>query len=130
MAYFVIMMRAPAVKQATPDMNKKQSDISQRNSKTLPQVLPGPIEAPAAKPEHFAGEGFRVTLFNDDFHSIDEVVGQILKALKCELDMAVDIMLRAHTRGSATVIIADQATADGVASTLREILLVVSVERV
>ncbi len=111
-------------------MYKKQSDISHRNSNILPQVLPAPVGAPADDPEHFAGEGFRVTLFNDDFHSIDEVVGQILKALKCELDMAVDIMLRAHTRGSATVVIADQSTADDVASVLREILLVVSVERV
>lgn len=111
-------------------MYKKQFDISERNSKMLPQVMPAPAEAPVFDPEHFAGEGFRVTLFNDDFHSIDEVVGQILKALECELDMAVDIMLRAHTRGSATVVIADQTTADGVASVLREILLVVSVERV
>lgn len=111
-------------------MYKKQFHISELNLKTLPAVLPAPAEAPFSEPEHFAGEGFRVTLYNDDFHSIDEVVGQILKALSCELDMAVDIMLRAHTRGSATVIIADQTTADGVATVLREILLVVSVERV
>ncbi len=124
------MMRSHAVKHHIPIMYKNQSDISPSNSKMLPAVLPAPADAPVADPEHFAGEGFRVTLFNDDFHSIDEVVGQILKALKCELDIAVDIMLRAHTRGSATVIIADQATADGVASVLREILLVVSVERV
>lgn len=123
-------MGCVAVKDTTPTMYQKPSHISHRNSKILPAVLPAPVEAPFVEPEHFAGEGFRVTLFNDDFHSVDEVVGQILKALNCELDMAVDIMLRAHTRGSATVIIADQATADGVASVLREILLVVSVERV
>ena len=78
--------------------------------------------------DHFPGEGYRVTLFNDDFHTVDEVVGQLIKALKCPLDVAVEIMLQAHTRGSAVVIIAEQATADRVAMILREILLVVSVE--
>jgi ATP-dependent Clp protease adapter protein ClpS len=87
-----------------------------------------PVEAPAEEVEHFPGEGYRVTLFNDDFHTVDEVVGQIIKALGCTLDVAVDIMLQAHTRGSAVVIIAEQATADRVAMILREILLVVSVE--
>lgn len=98
--------------------------------KTNPDVAPAPVETPVLDPEHFPGEGYRVTLFNDDFHTVDEVVGQLIKALGCELDVAVDIMLQAHTRGSSTVIITEQQSADRIAMVLREILLVVSVELV
>lgn len=95
-----------------------------------PQTVPAPHEFPVEEPEHFRGEGYRVTLFNDDFHTVDEVVGQLIKALECPLDIAVSIMLQAHTRGSAIVIITDQPRAERVANILREILLVVSVEHV
>lgn len=108
-----------------------RDDIQPRfnvKTQTLPQSLPAPAEISEEEVEHFPGEGYRVTLFNDDFHSVDEVVGQLLKALDCSLHTAVEIMLQAHTRGSAVVIIAEQETADHVATVLREILLVVSVE--
>jgi ATP-dependent Clp protease adapter protein ClpS len=111
-------------------MHKKPIYILEQLSKMQPGVAPLPVTIPDVDKEHFPGEGFRVTLFNDDTHSMDEVVEQLLKALRCEIDVAVNITLRAHTRGSATVIIADQDRADFVASVLREISLVVSVERV
>ncbi len=111
-------------------MYKKSHYISEHATKIQPGVQPLPQLDPTTDPEHFPGEGYRVTLFNDDFHSIEEVVAQLLKALECPLDLAVAIMMRAHTKGSATVIIADQPVADSVAATLREIALVVSVERV
>jgi len=94
------------------------------------QPAVAPVHDPSTETEHYPGEGFRVTLFNDDFHTMDEVVGQVLKALSCTLEVAVHITVKAHTRGSATVIIAEQETADAVATVLREIALVVSVERV
>lgn len=97
---------------------------------TQPAYAPAPHESPQEEVEHYPGEGYRVTLFNDDFHSVDEVVGQLIKALACPLDIAVEIMLQAHTSGSAVVVIADQSKADRIARILREILLVVSVEQV
>lgn len=111
-------------------MQKKPFNIADHLIGAKPESMPLPVEISVADPEHFPGEGYRVTLFNDDFHSVDEVVGQLIKALKCELDIAVEIMVKAHTRGSATVIIAEQETAESVARTLREISLVVSVELV
>lgn len=95
---------------------------------TMTRPADAPVKAPVEEVEHFPGEGYRVTLFNDDFHSMDEIVGQLIKALGCPLDNAVEIMLKAHTTGSAVVIIAEQKTAEQVARVLREILLVVSVE--
>lgn len=110
-------------------MYKKPDHISEQLSKMQPMVVPAPATTPEVEPEHYPGEGFRVILFNDDFHSVDEVIEQLLKALHCEIAVAVDITLRVHTRGSATVIIADHDRADAVASVLRQIALVVSVER-
>lgn len=111
-------------------MMKPWLNITAQAPKMQPTTLPRPADDPTIAPEHYPGEGYRVTLFNDDFHTMDEVVGQVLKALGCTLDVAVHITLKAHSRGSATVIIAEQETAETVAGTLREIALVVSVERV
>lgn len=111
----------------------RRDDISpkmQPKLQTLALDAPAYDEVLEEQIEHFPGEGYRVTLFNDDHHSVDEVVAQLIKALACPLDVAVDIMMRAHTRGSAVVIIAEQTTADRVAGTLRQIDLRVAVELV
>jgi ATP-dependent Clp protease adapter protein ClpS len=95
-------------------------------------LLPGPskthpiqISAPDT-----GGEGFRVLLFNDDFHEFKEVENQLMKALKCTREHAVDIMMRAHNQGRAVVTIASLAEAARVAGILREIALNVAVDKV
>ena len=75
-------------------------------------------------------EGYRVLLFNDDFHTVDEVAFQLVKALRCALDMAAAIMLRAHHNGKATVTITSRSEAERIAGVLREIALIVSVDRI
>ena len=100
------------------------------NEAEKPGTAPLPVLEPDASPDHFPGEGYRVTLFNDDHHSMDEVVEQLLKALDCTVESAVHITLQAHSKGSATVIISDKDKANRVASILMQISLVVSVERV
>lgn len=93
-----------------------------------PATAPLPVADPHLDPEHYPGEGYRVTLFNDEVHTLDEVVGQLMLALNCTPDVAVHITLRAHSHGSATVIIAEQSAAEQVASVLRQIALKVSVD--
>ena len=43
----------------------------------------------------------RVILFNDEAHSMDEVVGQVKKATKCSVGDAMRITLEAHMKGQA-----------------------------
>jgi ATP-dependent Clp protease adapter protein ClpS len=85
---------------------------------------------PTATPQNNStgGEGYKVILFNDEIHSVDQVINQLILALQCPLDIAIDITLRAHSRGKAIVTISDKDEADRIARILRAIALVVSVE--
>jgi len=45
----------------------------------------------------------RVILFNDDEHTFDEVIGQLIKALGCSSGKAEAIAFEAHSKGKALV---------------------------
>ena len=42
-------------------------------------------------------------LFNDDWHTFDEVIGQLIKALRCGSEKAEAIAFEAHSKGKAMV---------------------------
>ena len=44
---------------------------------------------------------YKLILFNDDHHSMDEVAYQIIKAVKCDAKKAMRIMFEAHSKGKA-----------------------------
>lgn len=72
--------------------------------------------------------GYRVILFNDDVHSMDEVVFQIQKATGYSLEKAEAIMFEAHSSGQAVVYCGDLQECKKVADVLMQINLMVSVE--
>ncbi len=45
----------------------------------------------------------RVILFNDNIHSFDEVISQLIKAISCNSDHAESIAWEVHTKGKACV---------------------------
>ncbi len=98
--------------------------------KLLPQVMDPETETDEQIQTSRGGEGCRVVLFNDEAHTMLEVVAQLMKATGFDLDTSTDIMMRAHDRGRAVVTITDRPEADRIASTLREIALRVSVDEV
>ncbi len=70
----------------------------------------------------------RVILFNDDWHTFEEVIGQLVKALGCGTDKASALALEAHTKGKALVFegpIKDCLRVNGV---LEEISLITQIE--
>jgi ATP-dependent Clp protease adapter protein ClpS len=73
---------------------------------------------------------FKVVLFNDDDHSMDEVVLQVQKATGYSLEKAETIMWEAHTRGQAVVWLSSLEECQRVAGVLEQIELRVSVEPV
>ncbi|BCW99345.1 MAG: hypothetical protein KatS3mg024_2172 [Armatimonadota bacterium] len=79
---------------------------------------------PVRQPSH------RVILFNDDYHTMDEVVLQIQKATGYSLEKSEAIMWEAHTRGQAVVYCGDLEDCNRVASVLEEIGLRVAIEPV
>ena len=66
---------------------------------------------------------YRVILFNDAWHSFDEVINQIIKAVQCSYDKARDFAFEAHVKGKAEVYKGDLNKCLKVSSILEEIAL-------
>lgn len=65
----------------------------------------------------------RVILYNDDFHSFDEVIEQLIKALNCSFSKANYLALKAHSEGKAVVFKGPYQKCIRVSSILEEIAL-------
>jgi len=76
------------------------------------------------------GSPHNTILFNDETHSMDEVVDQIVKAIHCSPDRAAGIMLEAHKKGRAIVFTGHKERAEHVADVLEQIRLGTKVEQV
>ncbi len=68
-------------------------------------------------------------LFNDDFHTFEEVIRQVMKAVKCSREVAETATWKAHTDGKAPVAIGPKDFAVNVAAILEEINLTAKVEQ-
>ena len=73
-------------------------------------------------------EPWKVVLYNDDIHSFDEVILQLIKALGCSAQKAEDIAFEAHTRGKAMAFSGAFEECFRVAGVLRQIQLIVEIE--
>jgi len=67
---------------------------------------------------------WRVLLFNDDVHTFDEVIGQIIKATGCSHTRAQVLTWRVHHEGKAQVFESDLEACLRVESVLAEINLI------
>jgi ATP-dependent Clp protease adapter protein ClpS len=70
----------------------------------------------------------KVILFNDDVHSFDEVITQIIKALKCDQAKAESIALEAHNNGRAIAYAGELVRCMQISSVLEEIQLRTQIE--
>ncbi|HOL80732.1 MAG TPA: ATP-dependent Clp protease adaptor ClpS [Ignavibacteriales bacterium] len=66
---------------------------------------------------------FSVILFNDDFHTFDEVILQLMKATQCSFKEAEAKTLEAHNKGKAKVYHGELSKCLNVSSILEEIAL-------
>jgi ATP-dependent Clp protease adaptor protein ClpS len=71
---------------------------------------------------------WRVILYNDDVHTFDEVIIQLIKATGCSTSHAERKAWEVHTRGKANVFEGDFEACFKVQSVLREIQLVTEIE--
>ncbi len=65
----------------------------------------------------------RVLLYNDDFHSFDEVIGQLIKAINCSTQRAIYLTMKVHSEGRAEVFKGPYIKCIRVSSILEEIAL-------
>jgi ATP-dependent Clp protease adaptor protein ClpS len=107
------------------------------NRHTLSHATPERKPAPAAPDvlvaeEEEVSEKFntpwRVILYNDDVHSFEEVIMQLIKATGCSTSHAERKAWEVHTRGKANVFEGDFEECFRVQSVLREIQLVTEIE--
>ncbi len=65
----------------------------------------------------------RVILFNDDWHTFDEVIDQLIKAVKCTFDQARGYAFEVHVKGKAIVYNGSLSECLKVSTILEEIAL-------
>ena len=65
----------------------------------------------------------RVILFNDDWHTFEEVIEQLIKAVDCSFDEARSYAFEVHVKGKAVVFTGDLQKCLRVSSILEEIAL-------
>ena len=76
------------------------------------------------------GSPYNVILFNDESHSMQEVTAQIIKAIHCSEDEALDIMMEAHLKGRAIAFSGSLERCEHVENILNEIRLGTKIEQV
>ncbi len=70
----------------------------------------------------------RVILYNDEMHTFEEVIGQIIKATGCDLSTAEALTWEVHTSGKAMVFQGEVPKCMRVSSVLEEIDLMTHIE--
>ena len=72
--------------------------------------------------------GSKVILFNDDWHTFEEVISQIILATKCSLAEAQEKTLEVHLNGKGVVYSGELAECLKVSGILEEIMLHTQIE--
>ena len=88
----------------------------------LPEVETGTEARPREEPP------CRVVLYNDDWHSFDDVILQLVKATGCSAEEAGQHAWNVHTQGRDVVFQGPKAECEKVVGVLREIRLQVEVD--
>lgn len=76
-----------------------------------------------------AGFGSKTILFNDDFHTFEEVSIQLMKATRCSFNRGMELALEVHRKGRAIVFSGHLERCEAVAMVLGQIALQTAVER-
>lgn len=71
---------------------------------------------------------WRVILYNDEIHTFDEVISQLIKATGCATGKAEELAWKVHTNGKAAVYEGSFEECFRVQGVLREIQLVTEIE--
>jgi ATP-dependent Clp protease adaptor protein ClpS len=87
-----------------------------------------PLEIPEQEQDVLIQEPAKVILFNDDVHTFDEVIAQLIKATLCSSQKAESLAWEVHNNGRAVVFDGELVRCMEVSSILEEIHLMTQVE--
>ena len=92
------------------------------------EETPDVLEVVEEEVEEHLDMPWRVILYNDDIHTFDEVIMQLIKATGCSMSQAKAYAIQAHTQGKACVFEGTFEACFKVQGVLREIQLVTEIE--
>jgi ATP-dependent Clp protease adaptor protein ClpS len=87
-----------------------------------------PLEQNSEDEDLLVEEPAKVILFNDDAHTFDEVITQLIKALKCSSQHAESLTWEVHNHGKAVVFGGELVKCMQISSVLEEIKLMTQIE--
>lgn len=87
-----------------------------------------PLEKPDQDDEVLTQDPAKVILFNDDIHTFDEVITQLVKATRCSTARAEELAMEVHTKGRAIVYAGEFSRCVEVSGILEEIKLMTQIE--
>jgi ATP-dependent Clp protease adapter protein ClpS len=87
-----------------------------------------PLEQPVQDEEVLTQEPAKVILFNDEVHTFDEVIVQLIKATRCSSQKAEALAWEVHTTGRAMVFAGELYRCMEVSGILEEIHLMTQIE--
>ena len=99
-----------------------------RSSALLTGASPAELDMPELDEDVATKLTSRVILFNDEWHSFEEVIEQIIKATGCSFDKAEDLTWEVHNAGKAMVFEGEMPDCLRVSAVLEEILLRTQIE--
>jgi ATP-dependent Clp protease adaptor protein ClpS len=71
---------------------------------------------------------WRLVLYDDDIHTFEEVINQLIKALGCSVAKAEKLTMKVHTEGKATVFEGSFEECLQINSVLQEIQLITEIK--
>lgn len=89
----------------------------------MPIEKPNGINEPESIDDTIVGLPYKVILFNDDVHSFDEVINQLIIAVNCSFETARSLAFEVHVKGKAVVFNGELTECLKVSSVLEEIAL-------
>lgn len=102
--------------------------IRMQMEKNAPQKGPETEVLDMPEEEEAEDTPWRVILYDDDIHTFEEVINQLLKALGCSVEKAEEITMKVHNEGKATAKEGSFEECLQVNSVLQEIQLVTEIK--
>lgn len=102
--------------------------ISSLNSQQQPEKKPGTEILVDVKEEEKLDTPWRLILYDDDVHTFEEVITQLIKALGCSQSKAEEITYKVHFEGKAIVFEGTFEECLKINSVLQEIQLVTEIK--
>ncbi len=94
----------------------------------LMAMTTSPLEQHEHDEDVLITEPSKVILFNDEVHTFEEVIGQLIKAVRCTPQKAEAYAWEVHTTGKAVVYTGELARCVEVSGILEEIMLMTQIE--